>query len=228
MTLRADTDTVTVDVSTDAADAVVDTLAAFALSGPGGASVALSPKFDPGTSAYTAVVAPGTGRVTLTARPTDPAAQVQYGPETDASTAPGHQAALPLGLTTRLTATAVSASGGESMLYTVDVTRPATDLCGRTPEVRDAILAKLSDVTDCVAVTAAHLAGGLGRDLDLSDEGITALKAGGFRRANEYECPASQRQSLHTPAARDIRRSAGTVKFVSRRHRTRRIASRPI
>ena len=179
ITLRTGTDTVTVQVSTEAAEAVVDTLAAFALSGPGGAPVALSPKFDPGTSAYTAVVAPGTGRVTLTARPTDPAAQVQYGPETDASTAPGHQAALPPGLTTRLTATAVSVSGGESMLYTVEVTHPATDLCGRTPEVRDAILAKLSDVTDCVAVTAAHLAGIAG-SLPLDEKSIDSLKAGDF------------------------------------------------
>ena len=36
---------------------------------------------------------------------------------------------------------------------------PPTDVCTRTPEVRDAIVTAVTAVTDCAAVTAAHLAG---------------------------------------------------------------------
>ena len=44
----------------------------------------------------------------------------------------------------------------------------SSGICDRTQEVRDAILTKLSDVSDCANVTDSHLAGITG-DLTLSD-----------------------------------------------------------
>ncbi len=51
-----------------------------------------------------------------------------------------------------------------------------TPVCDRTPQVRDAIVAIVPGVDDCKDVTAAHLA--LITNLNLSDQNITALKAG--------------------------------------------------
>ena len=51
-------------------------------------------------------------------------------------------------------------------------------VCERTPQVRDAIVAKVAGVTDCSAVTAAHLAGIT--VLDASSDSISSLKAGDF------------------------------------------------
>ena len=56
---------------------------------------------------------------------------------------------------------------------------PAAGICGRTEEVRDAIVGRISGVTDCASVTDAHLAAITGR-LDLRTKGITALAAGDF------------------------------------------------
>ena len=52
-------------------------------------------------------------------------------------------------------------------------------ICGRTKEVRDAIVGLVSDVTHCAVVTDAHLAAITGT-LSLSSKGITALAAGDF------------------------------------------------
>ena len=51
-------------------------------------------------------------------------------------------------------------------------------VCTRTPQVRDAILAAVSGVSDCEDITDEHLAGI--RTLDLSGQGITALQARDF------------------------------------------------
>ena len=51
-------------------------------------------------------------------------------------------------------------------------------VCTRTPQVRDAILAAVSGVSDCEDVTDEHLDGI--RTLDLSGQGITALQAKDF------------------------------------------------
>ena len=52
--------------------------------------------------------------------------------------------------------------------------------------MRDAILAKLSDVSDCANVTDSHLAGITG-DLTLSDKSISALKTGDFKGLSGLE-----------------------------------------
>ena len=51
-------------------------------------------------------------------------------------------------------------------------------VCDRTPEVRDAIVAAVPDVTDCANVTEAHLADIT--SLNLASKSIAALKAGDF------------------------------------------------
>ena len=169
------TDTVTVRVG----PAVTDTLAALALAGPGGVALALSPQFSASTLAYSAAAPPGADRVTLMARPSHPAARVSFGPEADAAPAPGHQAALGApGSVTRVTATAVSDSGGESMVYGVDVKRAETDVCRRTGAVRDAIVAAVAGVSDCADLTPAQLAR-IGV-LDVSNRKVPALAAGDF------------------------------------------------
>ena len=169
------TDTVTVRVG----PAVTDTLAALALAGPDGVALALSPQFSASTLAYSAAAPPGADRVTLMARPAHPAARVSFGPEADAAPAPGHQAALGApGSVTRVTATAVSDSGGESMVYGVDVKRAETDVCWRTPGVRDAIVAAVAGVSDCADLTPAQLAR-IGV-LDVSNRKVPALAAGDF------------------------------------------------
>ena len=53
-----------------------------------------------------------------------------------------------------------------------------TPVCDRTPEVRDAIVSIVPGVSDCKNVTQSHLA--LITNLNLSDQNITALKAGDF------------------------------------------------
>ncbi len=62
----------------------------------------------------------------------------------------------------------------------------SSGICNRTQAVRDAILAKLSDVSDCANVTDSHLAGITG-DLTLSDKSISALKTGDFKGLSGLE-----------------------------------------
>ena len=52
-------------------------------------------------------------------------------------------------------------------------------ICDRTPQVRDAIVAAVSEASDCSEVTPAHLAGITGQ-LRLDSTGITGLKPGDF------------------------------------------------
>ena len=52
-------------------------------------------------------------------------------------------------------------------------------ICNRTPQVRDAILGRISGITDCAAVTNVHLAAITGV-LGLTSKDITALKVGDF------------------------------------------------
>ena len=90
--------------------------------------------------------------------------------------------------------TITGVQGGTAMLghdavaadaaHRVDGSTPALTggVCERTPQVRDALVAKAQNrdaaVTDCSEVTAAHLAAV--NTLSLEDPGLTALKAGDF------------------------------------------------
>ena len=60
-----------------------------------------------------------------------------------------------------------------------DTEPTSAGICGRTPQVRDAILSRLSDVSQCADVTGDHLASIDGR-LHLEEKDITSLRAGDF------------------------------------------------
>ena len=60
-----------------------------------------------------------------------------------------------------------------------DEDTPAAGICGRTEEVRDALVALIPGVSDCAAVTAADLAAITGT-LKLSSQSISVLAAGDF------------------------------------------------
>ena len=55
----------------------------------------------------------------------------------------------------------------------------AGGICGRTQQVRDAIVARVSGITDCADITATHL-GNITGSLSLGRKGITTLQAGDF------------------------------------------------
>ena len=80
----------------------------------------------------------------------------------------------------------------------LDVTVTVTDLagiCGRTPQVRDGILALLPNVSDCELVTAEDLAGITG-SLLLINKGITGLKSGDFQGLANLQELHLERNSL--------------------------------
>ena len=76
------------------------------------------------------------------------------------------------------------------MIANVEVTVNDIDttagICGRTEEVRDALVALIPGVSDCAAVTDADLAAITG-PLDLSGESISALAAGDFNGLTRLE-----------------------------------------
>ena len=87
---------------------------------------------------------------------------------------------------------------------TAAVTFPATavfdataGICGRTEQVRDAIVGLVSGVTHCALVTDAHLAAITGT-LDLNTKGITALAAGDFDGLTALTLLYLQNNSLTT------------------------------
>ena len=85
--------------------------------------------------------------------------------------------------TVRVSATRTGANDGPPSAEAMGRPRGESGgICGRTPAVRDALLVLIEDnegAIDCADVSAAHLAAITGR-LDLSGQGIAALKAGDF------------------------------------------------
>ena len=67
-------------------------------------------------------------------------------------------------------------SAGDTV--TVRLSPPPSGVCGRTEQVRDAIVAAISSVSDCAAVTDAHLAGVIGLILNAKD--INSLQPDDF------------------------------------------------
>ena len=74
--------------------------------------------------------------------------------------------------------TPVSLSG-VALAQRADAEPIIVNICDRTPQVRDAILAKLTDVSDCAAVTDADLSG-ISGELILSIREILVLNSGDF------------------------------------------------
>ena len=74
----------------------------------------------------------------------------------------------------------VTASDGEgSASDEFDIKVATTDVCNRTPKVRDAIVGKVSGVSDCADLTPAHLAG-ISGTMGMINRGISSLQAGDF------------------------------------------------
>ena len=70
-------------------------------------------------------------------------------------------------------------SDGGVMKIRVNGTERDDLVCDRTPEVRDAIVAKVAGISNCADVTAAHLAAITGT-LELDSTSVTSLKLGDF------------------------------------------------
>ena len=87
-------------------------------------------------------------------------------------------------------------------------------ICGRTEEVRDALVALIPGVSDCAAVTDADLAAITG-PLNLSDQNIAGLGGGGFRRADQAGESVSGPQRSDLAARRGIRRADPAAASVS-------------
>ena len=73
----------------------------------------------------------------------------------------------------------ITAEGAQATVTITEDDESTGGICGRTAKVQTAILRRISGVTDCAAVTDAHLAAITG-ELDLSFKSITALAAGDF------------------------------------------------
>ena len=70
-------------------------------------------------------------------------------------------------------------SSATQAVVSVDVEPSEEGICDRTEKVQEAILAKLSEVTDCADVTATHLSSITGT-LSLRESGMSSLQEGDF------------------------------------------------
>ena len=164
----------------------------------------LNPVFSPETLEYTALVSNRASSVTVLPVKSNADATVAWldggdQPLADADAgADGQQVNLSIGENT-IKVQVTAADGATRRTYTLTVTRDsATDVCSRTPQVRDAILAA-SGVADCSDVTAANLAGITRisifgeKSLSLKSgdfSGLTALRSLGMRYNGLTELPA--------------------------------------
>ena len=78
----------------------------------------------------------------------------------------------------RLAVKVIASDGTDEVSDTFDITVAVTDVCHRTPQVRDAIVGAVTGVTACADLTVAHLAGIT--TLDLSSQSLASLVAGDF------------------------------------------------
>ena len=76
-----------------------------------------------------------------------------------------------------------------------DIVVAAHDVCGRTMQVRDAIVAKVADASHCSEVTVAHLAE-IRKGLILSNSNITSLAVGDFAGLNRLGWLALRHNAL--------------------------------
>ena len=150
---------------------------------------ALDPVFAAGTTRYAALVPNAVSSVTVTPTASNEDATVVFLDADDQplagadATSDGHQMNLSVGENTiKVKVRSEDATATET--YTLVVTRDgAADVCSRTAQVRDAILAAISGVDACADVTETHLSGitelGLSGDENVSNH-ISSLKTGDF------------------------------------------------
>ena len=86
------------------------------------------------------------------------------------------------------TITVTASDGSLTATQTIVVTVEKmgdTDVCDRTPKVRNAIVAAVNGVSDCGDVTTTNLAAI--RSLDVSHRGVTSIKSGDFDRLSDLQ-----------------------------------------
>ena len=144
----------------------------------------LEPAFDADTDDYEAVVANDVAIVTVTPATSNASATLAFLDTSDRSLADadtavdGHQVKLGVGANT-IKVKVSSQDGMASQSYTLILTRDgAANACTRTAQVQDAILAAVSGVDQCGAITETHLSGI--EELDLSNQDISLLRPGDF------------------------------------------------
>ena len=152
------TDTITVTVLPAGAGGGMDAeLAALSLTAPDASRVPLREAggsaptpFAPGTTRYRAVLAAALERVTVHAAPRHGGATFATTPaDADADT-DGHQVAFAPGQARSIAVTVTSGDGATAKTWTVEAMRspgpraPASEVCERTPAVRDAIVSKVA------------------------------------------------------------------------------------
>ena len=170
------------DTTTTTNDA---TLSDLALTDGDGNAVTLDPAFDSATETYTAAVPMAVDQVTVAATVNDDGASDPVYEnngaaidDADGGDMNGFQIDLGLGANV-IKATVTAENGTDTKTYQVTLTRALTDVCERTPQVRDAIVDLVSGIDNCAYLTSSHLAGITGR-LSLRNEGLTSLKVGDF------------------------------------------------
>ena len=157
----------------------------------------LDPAFDPETTGYTASVPHAVASITVAVTPNNSQATLAYFDADDRELADadsgteGYQADLDAGDNT-VKVKVTSQDETATQTYVIVVTRAGAGIiCGRTAQVRDAIVAAVSGVSACAEVTEAHMAGIT--TLDLNSQSITSLQSGDFSGL-----PALETLRLHT------------------------------
>ena len=145
--------------------------------------------FASGTTDYTPMVANDVAEVTVTAMTTDSGATIEYldasdTMHTDADTAKDElQVTLAVGDTV-IKVKVTAEDGNATQTYMVTVTRAAAmtgGICDRTAKIQEVILAEISGVDNCAAVTDANLAAITTFGFPgLFNQGITSLQKGDF------------------------------------------------
>ena len=82
---------------------------------------------------------------------------------------------------------------------------PETDVCIRTPEIRDTIVAAVSDKTTCDVLTKADLAGMTTLSV-VGEPFLTSLKPGDFAGPDQLDGAISAPQRSEQPAGGRVRR----------------------
>ena len=162
----------------------------------------LSPAFAAELTSYSAVVGNSVPSVSVATTTSNADATVSYFDESDIAltdldaNADGHQVGLSQGENT-IKVKVTSADGLTTKTYSVVVTRDKSiNVCGRTPQVRDAIVYKVPGVDHCTDVTETQLSE-ITR-LDLNRKKITSLKPGDFAGLNQLSTLRLQYNELRT------------------------------
>ena len=192
--------------------------ATAALSGLSLSGATISPVFAADTTSYTALLAHTVSSATVTPTKNNASLTIAFLDENDAALsdadamATGHQVNLAVGENTfRIKVS--TADGTSTKTYTVTVTRDGPEnVCVRTPQVRNAILAAQPNVGHCSDFTSSQLASI--RYLNLIDKGISSLRSGDFKGLTSLRNIHLYVNQLHSLPV-DIFEGLGALQYLS-------------